>query len=139
MTDRIFLDTNIMVYALDSECVTKQKRAKEILDQFYSDQNYRISTQVVQEFCSVVLKKILPSIPEKKLLEFISTLPLDQVAVIDINTITRSLTIKEEYKYSLWDSLIIAAAELSGCNVLYTEDMSNNQVIGNLKIVNPFL
>ncbi len=56
-----------------------------------------------------------------------------------MNTITRSLTIKEEYKYSLWDSLIIAAAELSGCNVLYTEDMSNNQVIGNLKIVNPFL
>lgn len=57
MKDRIFLDTNILVYILDNENITKQEKAKSILEGFYNDNNYCISTQVVQEFCNVVLKK----------------------------------------------------------------------------------
>ena len=138
MTDRIFLDTNVMVYTLDSGSLIKQEKAKELLNQFYSNRNYRISTQVVQEFCNVCLKKVIPTVPEKKLSEFVSTLPPDQVETVNINTITRALSIKEHFNYSLWDSLIIASAILAGCNILYTEDMHPNQIVDDLKIVNPF-
>jgi predicted nucleic acid-binding protein len=139
MADRIFLDTNIIVYTLDNENSIKQLKAKELLDQFYINQNYAISTQVVQEFCNVALKKIIPQIPEKMISEFISTFPTDQVAIININTVLKALSVREQYKYSFWDSLIIATAIQSQCNILYSEDLNTGQVIENCSIVNPFI
>lgn len=138
MTDRIFIDTNIIVYTLDSENIIKQEKAKVILDHFYSNQNYIISTQVVQEFCNVAMKKIEPRVPEKMLSEFIATFPSRQIELINLNTIERALTVKIQYKYSFWDSLIIASAINAGCNILFTEDLKDHQIIDNLMIVNPF-
>jgi predicted nucleic acid-binding protein len=138
MTDRIFIDTNIIVYTLDSENILKQTKAKVILDQFYSNQNYIISTQVVQEFCNVALRKLEPQVPEKMLSEFIATFPSGQIELINLNTIDKALSVKTQYKYSFWDSLIIASAIHAGCNLLYTEDLKDHQSIDNLMIVNPF-
>lgn len=139
MTDRIFLDTNIIVYTLDSENIIKQTKAKVILDQFYSNQNYIISSQVVQEFCNVALRKIEPHVPEKMLSEFIATFPSSQIELINLNTIDKALSVKTQYKYSFWDSLIIASAIHAGCNILYTEDLKDHQMIDNLMILNPFI
>ncbi len=139
MKGRIFLDTNVLVYALDNENVAKQDKAKSILNEFYNNNNYFLSTQVVQEFCNVVLKKIEPGVPEGKLSEFISTLPLERVRMVDINTITTALSVKAKYRYSFWDSLIIAAAIHAECGVLYTEDLKHQQMVDSLKIINPFM
>ncbi len=139
MKDRIFLDTNVLVYALDNENVAKQEKAKSILNEFYNNNNYFLSTQVVQEFCNVVLKKIEPGVPEGKLSEFISTFPLERVRMVDINTITTALSVKAKYMYSFWDSLIIAAAIHADCVVLYTEDLKHQQMVDSLKIINPFM
>lgn len=48
------------------------------------------------------------------------------------------MIISQRYNYSHWDCLIIAAALQSNCDILYSEDMQNRQIIGNLKIINPF-
>ena len=138
MTDRIFIDTNILVYTLDNDNAAKQIKAKSILDQFYRDHNFRLSTQVVQEFCNVVLKKIEPSIPEKELSDFIETFPPDQIELINIITITKALSLKDQFKYSVRDCLIIASAITSGCNILFTEDLQDRHRIENLQIINPF-
>lgn len=71
--------------------------------------------------------------------EFISTFPTDQVAIININTVLKALSVREQYKYSFWDSLIIATAIQSQCNILYSEDLNTGQVIENCSIVNPFI
>lgn len=138
MADRIFIDTNIIVYTLDSENIAKQTKARIILDKFYSNQNYIISSQVIQEFCNVALRKIEPHVPEKMLSEFIATFPSGQIELINLNTIDKALYIKTQYKYSFWDSLIIASAIHAGCNILYTEDLKDHHIIDNLMIVNPF-
>lgn len=116
-----------------------RKKAKSILEGFYNDNNYCISTQVVQEFCNVVLKKIEPEVPEEQLADFISTFPSEQVRAIDVNTVIAALSVKEQYRYSFWDSLIIASAIDADCSILYTEDMNDNQKIGNIRIINPFV
>ncbi|HOP31644.1 MAG TPA: PIN domain-containing protein [Spirochaetota bacterium] len=139
MKDRIFLDTNVLVYALDNEDVAKQEKAKSILNEFYNNDNYFLSTQVVQEFCNVVLKKIEPDVPEGELAEFISSFPLEQVRMVDINAITKALSLKARYRYSFWDSLIIAAAIHADCGILYTEDLKHQQMVDSLKIINPFM
>ncbi len=108
MKDKIFPDTEILVYILDNENITIKEKAKSILESFYNDNNYCISTQVVQEFCNVVLKKIEPEVPEEQLAEFISTFPSEQIRAIDVSTVIAALSVKEKFRYSFRDSLIIA-------------------------------
>ena len=98
-----------------------------------------ISTQVLQEFCNVAHKKFSPKdIDLETALSEIESM----VSIHDntIDTMRKANTVKNKYNYSFYDSLIIAAALDCDCNILYSEDMQNGQVIDNrLKITNPFL
>jgi len=139
MKDKIFLDTNILIYSFDFSNPTKQKIAKELINSLCGNSiDYLISTQVVSEFCSVVIKKFKEILSENDLKRFVSSLPQEQIAFIDQSTIIKSLHIKYKYGFSYWDSMIIVTAIQSGCDVLYSEDLSDGQVIENLRIVNPF-
>ena len=139
MNDRIFLDTNIVVYTFDKSNQDKNKKAKELFDFLYTYPECIISTQVIQEFCNVAFRKMDPALSESEVRELISTLPENQIEIIGIDTINKALHIKEQYKYSFWDSLIVSTALLTECNILYTEDMQDGLTIDNLTIKNPFI
>ncbi len=132
MKDKIFIDTNILLYLydLDNE---KKRKAKEILKS-----NYCLSTQVLNEFSNVSIKKIKLNYKEldenlKKIIEKTT------VFVFTEETILLAVKIQHRYKFQYYDSLIIATALENGCNVLYSEDMQHNQLIENrLTIINPF-
>jgi predicted nucleic acid-binding protein len=63
----------------------------------------------------------------------------DEVAAIQRHTIDKALTLKDIYGYSYYDCLIIASALENDCEVLFSEDMTNEQIVENrLKIINPF-
>lgn len=134
MRDKIFIDTNVLVY-LSSTNEQKKEIAKKLI---YSKQGASISTQVLSEFSNVVYRKKLFS--SKKLIEFINIFSkIFEIEIITAVTVMNAIKIKEKYQFSLWDSMIISSALETGCNALFTEDMQNNQLIENkLTIMNPF-
>ena len=142
MKDKIFIDTNIFVYAFldtdDSIHHTKHLKAVDFLKQFSTDNQVIISTQVLSEYYSALLKNKIKDedIQEsaKQLVNSIRVVPLSKHTVIE------SYSIKNKYRYSYWDSLIVTSALQNNCSVLYSEDMQHHQKIENqLNIINPFL
>ncbi|MBI2471749.1 MAG: PIN domain-containing protein [Planctomycetes bacterium] len=134
MPDKIFADTNILIYFISAE-ERKKIKAKEVI---FSSQEVYISSQVLSEFISVCLSKNLLELEEITTLvyNFIEAL---EFSTVKESTIKKALQIKKDSNYSYWDSLIIASALENNCSLLYTEDMQDGQVIGNnLTIINPF-
>jgi len=131
---RIFIDTNILVYLVKDNTGKAEILAKKIVDKT----NNFISTQVVNEFCNVAIKKLDFSFADIlfSIDKFIENFIIPEVKV---STIKYAIKIKEKYAYSYYDSVIIASALQSNCSIIYTEDMQHNQTIENkLKIINPF-
>ncbi|MCX8070170.1 MAG: PIN domain-containing protein [Thermodesulfovibrionales bacterium] len=137
MNDRIFIDTNILVYASIEDKIHADKRKKAINLIQNEEHEIVISTQVVNEYYVILLKN---AIKDEQIQERILEVVENAVLVnITFKTIQFAWEIRDKYKYSYWDSLIISSALENNCSVLFTEDMQDGQVIeGTLKIVNPF-
>ena len=133
MTDKFFIDTNILVYLS-----SKNEIKKKVTEFVYKLQTAVISTQVLGEFSNVIYRKKLLS--SDKLIEYIKQFSnCFEVALISEATIISAIKIKDKYNFSLWDSMIIASALETKCEILYSEDMQHNQLIENrLTIINPF-
>lgn len=132
MHDKIFLDTNVLLYLLSNE-LFKKDTAKKLLKT-----NHYVSTQVLNEFSNVSLKRFKLSVQDtKEVIEKISK--TSNVLPYNEETILKALDLKERYKYQFYDSLILATALENDCTILYSEDMQHNQIIANqLTIINPF-
>ena len=132
---KTFIDTNILIYAFTADEPTKQETALKFLNSCLPV----ISTQVVKEFSNVLLKKTNISLQDIQ--ETINEIiDVADVANEGIGLIFAAFDIHRRYKYSFYDSLIIATAINSRCQVLISEDMQDGQIINErLKIVNPFL
>ena len=134
MNSKVFVDTNILVYLFSETEPHKKQRAFELL----GSKNVVISPQVIGEFVWVMHRKFGV---EREKLEIIGSRFLKKFEVVPIDTkvVEKALKIFASYKFSYWDSLIIATALEADCGILYTEDMQSGQVIeSKLKIVNPF-
>ena len=136
MKDRIFLDTNILVYAYMESDKIKQQKAKALLQDNLNNIVF-ISAQVVNEFYSVMQKNKIEHLSIKKNIFDMSA--QFNISDISFNLILKALSIKEKYFFSLWDSLIVAAALQNNCSTLYSEDMQHKQLIETkMEITNPF-
>jgi len=133
MRDRVFIDTNILIYAYSAE-EDKRTRAIDLI----SENEVVISLQVLNEFINVLKKKFGKTVDEifnaiREIEESLTILNLD------VELIKRALYLGVKYGYSYYDSLIIASALVSGCSVLFTEDMQHNHLVEKkLRIINPF-
>ena len=140
MTDKIFLDTNILVYLFDKSEKQKQDVIKNLIGEHIQKSKIFISVQVINEFISITSKKItFPILPDKqnKIIELLNELFL--ISPLYYKTTLNALKILGRYKLSFWDSLIVSSALENNCNILFTEDMQNGLVLDdNLEIVNPF-
>lgn len=140
MSVKYFLDTNIFVYSFDSRYPGKQKKAQELIDQALSKNTGLISSQVVQEFLHVALRKFEKPLSMQECRLFLNDVlsPLCEVFA-GIRLYHRALEIKEEAQFGFYDALIVAAASEADCKILYTEDLHNNQKVAGLTIRNPFV
>jgi predicted nucleic acid-binding protein len=131
--DKAFFDTNTLLYLL-SEDQNKADRVEMIIDK-----GGIISVQVLNEFSSTSLRKLKMSFSEvRDALQIIQS--VCQIEPVTIVTHELGLDIAERFGFSLYDSMIVSSALKSGCNILYTEDLSHGQLInGRLLITNPFL
>jgi len=137
MIEKIFIDTNIFIYAYTKDCEHKNKVSCDLLRDNVSRENIFVSVQILNEFYSIMAKyKYSHSQIEYYLKEIIG-----QVNVISLNleTVENCLKIKEKYRFSWWDSLVLSSALEGNCSILYSEDLQHEQVIeDSLKIINPF-
>jgi predicted nucleic acid-binding protein len=132
--DKAFLDTNIIVYAHSDIEPDKQRTAQTIIAKMLTV----ISTQVLQETSNTLVKKFKQSWPDvlKVVTEAASN---NLVHTNTSNTVFYACDMADKYHFSFYDSLIIAAALECDCNILYSEDLHDGQVIETrLRIVNPF-
>lgn len=135
MKDKVFLDTNIILYAYSVDEPDKQSMAINVID---SLENNIISLQVINELSNILLKKfkLNPDDVENVILELDSTF---DIVNFDITTQIKALKLKNKYNLQFYDSLIIATAIENRCNILYSEDMQDGLIVENLlTIVNPF-
>ena len=138
MRDRVFLDTNILVYAYDKNEPEKQIRAQDILKAAIEEESGIISAQILGEFFVVVTRRIKEPLPiddAEKIIDIISVLP---VAEIDKNLVRDAINIQKGYGISYWDSLIVATAKREGCDRIITEDLNDGQKYHGVLVENPF-
>jgi predicted nucleic acid-binding protein len=133
VADRHFLDSNIVLYAVDDED-GRTTIARELI---FRD-GATISTQVLNEFINIAVKKFKLS---KFEIATALTLLKSRCSVVPLTLETheRAWELFCTTNLGVYDANIVAAAELAGCNVLYTEDLSHGQVIGRVTIRNPFM
>jgi len=134
MPARDFFDTNVLIYAV-AKNDGRSSKAEELLAA-----GGIVSVQSLNEFVAVARRKLNMSWKEtREFLDVISILCPDPVA-ISVEIHRTALVVAEKYGYSIYDSLIIAAALESGCQTLYSEDLQTGQVVSRqLTIKNPFL
>lgn len=133
MNDKAFFDTNIVLYAFRRDD-TRGQVAEALLAA-----GGALSVQVLNEFVAVARRKLDKSWDEiRSALDILRVFCPEPVPLM-IETHERAVHIAQRYGYSIFDSLIIAAALHSGANTLYSEDMQDGQTIDGLTIRNPFL
>jgi predicted nucleic acid-binding protein len=137
MSDRYFVDTNILMYAHDTAAGAKHERAKQLLEQLWRDRAGVVSTQVLQELCVNLLRKIRTPLDTKAIHHIVADYLTWEVVVNTSDSILDALDIQERYRISFWDALVIQAADASGAEVVYSEDFSENQKYGGVKVINP--
>lgn len=139
MSDKFFVDTNILLYAHDSGTGIKHERARDLMDRLWSLREGVLSTQVLQEFAISLRKKISPPLTAQETREWITQYMRWEVVVNTSRSVLNALEIEERYQISFWDALIVQAAESAGAETLYTEDLSDGQSYGAVRVVNPLL
>jgi predicted nucleic acid-binding protein len=134
--NKVFLDSNLIMYAYSNSEKAKQQVARKIIKENYTI----ISTQVLQEISNTLSRKYRLDYAAIK--DTLKECGYDnnEVYTNKPQTVFNACDIARRYQFSFYDSLIIAAALESGCKILYSEDLQHNQIIEDvLTIINPFI
>lgn len=137
MSVEVFLDTNILVYAVasdDNEQI-KRQRALEIIE----TKEFAISTQVLQEFYVTVTRKFAEPLTPEQALAWIEELEVFPCVTIEPSLVKIAIEVSVRYQISYWDGAIVAAAESISVPWLYSEDLNHGQRYGRVEVLNPFL
>jgi predicted nucleic acid-binding protein len=134
-----FLDSNIFIYSVDESDARKYQIARGLLAAVLENGEGAISFQVVQETLNVLTQKLpVPAtIPDAKRFLDSVLVPLWQVYP-SAALYARAVDLQGRYRFSFYDSLIVAAALEASCSRLLTEDLQHGQRIDGLTVENPF-
>ena len=139
MSVRYFVDTNILMYAHDKAAGAKHERARVLVEELWRDRTGVVSTQVLQELAVNVRRKAGRPLDAKATREIVADYLTWQVIVNGGESILEAIELESRYQISFWDAMVIQAAQLSGAEVLYSEDLSDGQRYGSVRVINPFL
>jgi predicted nucleic acid-binding protein len=136
MSRRVFLDTNVLVYAQDSGVATKQSKSRDIIAQLADSGDGVISTQVMQEFFVAATRKLgVEPLAAKGVLKTFAVFEIVQVSPTLIHEAIDCCVLN---RLSYWDALILVAASSAGCSTVLSEDLNARQTILGVKVENPF-
>ena len=135
MNDRIFLDTNIIIYLYSED----ESDKRDASCKFVNSADCITSIQVMNEASNIWFKKY--NLSKVEIIKYLDEIELlcNEIMPVQRKTINQAIDIKDRYGYSLYDCLMLASAIEANCSMILTEDMKNGQIInGTLKIANPF-
>jgi len=138
MPEKCFVDTNILIYAHDHAAGQKHARAREVIEGLWTSGNGVLSTQVIQELCINLRRKLAHPLPLTEIRALVQDYLSWEVVVNSPDSALQALEIEERYKVSFWDALILQAAESAGAAILYSEDFAAGQRYGSVRVINPF-
>jgi predicted nucleic acid-binding protein len=138
MTDRVFVDTNVLVYSRDASEPTKQKLAIAWMARLWREETGRVSFQVLNEFYVTVTKKLQPGMDLNSAREDVRFLLAWHPIPIDARVVEGAWRIQDRYHLSWWDALIVSAAQICNSRYLLTEDLHENLKIDDVEVINPF-
>ena len=136
--DKVFLDTNILVYAYDISAGRKHNHAEKIVADLWNARTGVLSIQVLQEFFVSVTKKIPHPLDSSAARDIVKDFIQWEIVVNDGELTLEAIEIQTKQRFSFWDAMIIAAALRSDASTLLTEDLSDGRLIEGLRIENPF-
>jgi predicted nucleic acid-binding protein len=137
MSDKFFVDTNILMYAHDTAAGAKHESARALVEELWRDRSGVVSTQVLQELAVNLRRKAGRPLQAKATREIVSDYLSWQVVINDANSILEALDLQERFQISFWDALVVQAAQSCGAEVLYSEDLSDGQRYGSVRVINP--
>jgi predicted nucleic acid-binding protein len=135
MSGKCFVDTNILFYAHDRQAGPKHHRAKQLLIELIETDAGVLSIQVLQEFCVNLRRKgrLAAGETRRVIEDFLDW----EIIVNTTESVLGALEIESQHGVSFWDALIIYAAQAAGADILYSEDLSDGQMFGSVRVVNP--
>jgi predicted nucleic acid-binding protein len=134
--ERVFVDTNVFIYAEDEDEPAKRSIAQRLIEQLAAEERAVVSTQVLSEYVVAARRKLGLSLAACRQ----TVLLMCQLQVVSIRAehVLSAIDLASLQSLSLWDALIVRAASASGCGRLLSEDLSHGQVIDGVRVENPF-
>jgi len=138
MSDRMLVDTNILVYAYDVDAGSKQVKAAEVLDKLWVQGNGVLATQVLAEFFITITRKVKQPLALPDARQIVEDY-CNGWAILNTTPdfVIKAIAGVERYKLSFWDAMIWAAAALNEVPTIYSEDMQHGQILEGVRIENP--
>ena len=137
MSDVVFVDTNILIYAHDADAGSKRARAEKVLRELWESRAGRLSVQVLQEFYVNATRKLTIPMAQMAAREVVSSYGPWIREPTTADTVIRAIDVAAMAQISFWDALIVASAEQAEATQIYSEDLNTGQTIVSIRIVNP--
>lgn len=135
---REFVDANVLVYAFDSSATRKQHSAQRLLERLWESGGGCLSVQVLQEFFVTVTRKVAHPLPLEEATARVREFSAWRVFAPTAVDVLDAIGLHAEARIGFWDAMIVLAAAESGCDVLWTEDLTDGQRLRGVLIRNPF-
>jgi predicted nucleic acid-binding protein len=139
MIERVFVDSNVLVYAHDADSGDKQRLAANVVAEILDARSGVLSLQVLQEFYNTVTHKLRSAIARdiaRELLRGYSSWIIQPMTAEDV---VAAAYLEQRHQLSFWDALIVQAASLAGAKKLLSEDLQHGRSINGIAIQNPFI
>src|SRR5262245_48273329 len=136
---REFVDTNILVYAFDTSAAAKQTLAQKLLTRLWDEATGCLSVQVLQEFFVTVTRKVVQPLSVDEAADRIREFATWKVFTPTANDVLAAIPLQKQAQLQFWDAMVVEAAAELGCDVLWTEDMNDGQLLRGVRVRNPFI
>jgi predicted nucleic acid-binding protein len=136
---REFIDANVLVYAYDASAGSKKVAAERLLAHLWDAGTGCLSVQVLQEFFVTVTRKVAEPLSAEEAANRIRELCAWKVFAPGADDVLRAIALHRDTKLSFWNAMVVHAATELGCDVLWTEDLNDGQVIQDVRIRDPFV
>jgi len=137
MSGVAFVDSSILIYAHDRDAGPRRDRARRLCEQLRRESSGCLSVQVLQESYVTVTRKLRTPVARAQAQELVRTYASWVASPTTPVTVTRATELSEAAEIGFWHALIVPAAEQSGAETLYSEDLNDGQVIAGVRVVNP--
>lgn len=135
---REFVDANVLVCAFDTSAGAKRKAAVQLLARLWNTGTGCLSVQVLQEFFVTVTRKVAQPLSIDDAAERVRELATWKVFAPTADDVLAAIALHKQAKISFWDAMVVEAAAQTGCDALWTEDLSDGQLVRGVRVRNPF-